>query len=162
MPTRIYIGLGSNQGDRRKNLERAFSLLEDHGIKVEKKSSIYETSPVGPRQRDFLNCVLLCRSPLPPPEILRGLKTIERKLGRRPGIRWGPRPLDLDILFYGGRRIRAKGLRVPHPSFQDRKFVLKPLAEIAPRLKPPGSRKTIAQILRKLTDPAQKVKLYRS
>ncbi|OGR87041.1 MAG: 2-amino-4-hydroxy-6-hydroxymethyldihydropteridine diphosphokinase [Elusimicrobia bacterium RIFCSPLOWO2_01_FULL_60_11] len=158
---RVYIGMGSNIGDRRKNIERALFLLSQSGIAIVKRSSCYETAPVGPRQRDFLNAAALCRTSLPPQKLLSMLRSVERRLGRVRRKKWGPRTIDLDILFYGKRRIRTRNLTLPHPRFAERKFVLWPLREIAPHLRPPGHSRTICGLAKKLTDPSQKVKIYR-
>ncbi len=149
MISTVYVGMGSNQGNRKKNLERALSLLRNRGLAIKKKSSIYETSPVGPRQRNFLNAVIQGRTSLPPAKFLEILKSIESEMGRKRTKLWGPRPIDLDILLFGNKKFRTNNLTLPHPRMQERKFVLVPLKEIAPRMKLP-----------KLTDPSQKVRLY--
>ncbi len=161
MMTRVYIAAGSNLGSRKKNIEKAYSLLEKRGIRIVKKSSFYETSPVGPAQRDFINTAVFCRTSWSAHALIKILKSVEKDLGRKKSVRWGPRILDLDVILYGSKIIRSKNLRVPHPHYKERKFVLEPLREIAPNLRPPGSKLTIAQISRKLTDPGQKVKLYK-
>src|SRR3989344_1868179 len=121
---RVFIGMGSNIGNRRKNIERALGLLQESGVIVKKKSSFYETSPVGHKQRNFLNAAAQCRTKLSPQKLIRLVHTIERRLGRIKTEKWGPRTIDLDILFFGTRRIRSKDLTVPHPRFAERKFVL--------------------------------------
>jgi 2-amino-4-hydroxy-6-hydroxymethyldihydropteridine diphosphokinase len=123
---------------------------------------VYETSPVGPRQRWFLNAVAELRTALPPTELLSRLKALERRLGRkRRSRRWGPREIDLDLLFYGRRRLRGRGLVVPHARLRERKFVLRPLADLAPAFRDPVTGLTVRTLLRRLTDPAQTVRLYR-
>ncbi len=160
-----FIALGSNQGNRLANLRRSLVLLrKDGAIGPLRQSKVYETSPLGPRQRDFLNAVVRMETVLGPEALLGRLKKIEGVLGRksaRKRKKWGPRPIDLDILFIGKLRMKSRRLTVPHPRYSDRKFVLRPLADIAPRLKPPGSYRTIRQILSSLTDGGQKVKLFR-
>lgn len=158
---RIYLGLGSNLGDRKKNLVRAVRFLDDtRGLEVLKISSLYETSAVGPAQRDFLNAVVLASTNIAPLALLIILKGIEKKLGRKGGSRWGPREIDMDILFYGRRRVRGNGLRVPHPRFSERRFVLVPMSEIASGFKPPGYSRTVGRLSRELTVTGQKVRLF--
>jgi len=137
--TPVYLGLGANLGDRAANLAAAIHMLAERpGVRVIRRSSLYETSPVGPDgQPDFLNSVLEAETTLGPLDLLASLKQIERALGRQPGPRWGPRPIDLDILLFGERQISSPDLTVPHPRLWDRLFVLEPLAELAPDLPAP-------------------------
>jgi 2-amino-4-hydroxy-6-hydroxymethyldihydropteridine diphosphokinase len=158
---RVFIGLGSNIGNRRRNIQRAWGLLEDSGVIVEKKSSFYKTSAVGHIQRDYFNAVIQCRTGLPPQSLLRLLRTIERKLGRTRTKKWGPRTIDLDIIFFGKRCICTRNLIIPHPHFAERKFVLWPLREIAPRLRPPGYSLMVQFLAKHLTDSYQKIKIQR-
>jgi 2-amino-4-hydroxy-6-hydroxymethyldihydropteridine diphosphokinase len=127
-----YLGAGSNLGNRRKNIQKALDYLaKTRGIKVERSSRIYETEPMdGPLQGKFLNAAIKIKTSLTPFLLLKALKKIERDLGRRPTIRFGPRLIDLDILFYANRIIKTKNLVVPHPRLFEREFVLKPLREI--------------------------------
>ena len=129
--------------------------------RVLRRSPVYETSPVGPRQRDFLNAVVEVRTGVPPGDLLRSLKTIERGLGRRRRKKWGPREVDLDILFYGRRCLRSGGLSVPHPRLAERLFVLRPLADLAPRFKDPASGSTVRALLGRLTAPDQSIRVFR-
>ncbi len=128
-----YLGIGSNLGDRRKNIRMAIkkinSLLD---TKVIRSSSLMETAPLGgPRgQPKFLNAAVKIRTSILPFQLLRELKTIEKELGRKRTIRFGPRPIDLDILFYHDRIIHTKTLHIPHPRMFEREFVLKPLSEV--------------------------------
>ena len=159
----IYIGLGSNIGDRKRNILHALSMLKSQPeIHSNMVSSLYESSPVGPKQRRFFNAAAKITTTLSPNRLLRSLKSIEKRLGRKKIVRRGPRAIDLDILFYGRKKIRTRSLTVPHSEFHRRKFVLRPLKEIAPHFKPPGFSRTISQILVKLTDPGQKVRLIRT
>ncbi|HYU19982.1 MAG TPA: dihydropteroate synthase [Chloroflexota bacterium] len=137
--TPVYLGLGANLSDRAANLAAAIHMLSERpGVRVIRRSSLYETSPVGPDgQPDFLNSVLEAETTLGPLDLLASLKQIERALGRQPGPRWGPRPIDLDILLFGERQISSPDLTVPHPRLWDRLFVLEPLAELAPDLPAP-------------------------
>jgi len=128
-----YLGLGSNLGDRRKNIRSALERIGDlKDTRIIKLSRIIETDPVGgPRkQRKFLNAALKIQTRLTPVVLLRRLKGIERDLGRVSRRRLWPRPIDLDILLYENRTIRRKNLIVPHPRIFERRFVLEPLAEL--------------------------------
>jgi 2-amino-4-hydroxy-6-hydroxymethyldihydropteridine diphosphokinase len=136
---RVFVGLGSNVGDRLANLRGAVAALRAHGdIDVVATSSVYETDPVGPEQPDFLNAVVELSTDLAAEELLRVVKRIEVDLGRIPRQRWGPREIDLDLLVYGDRRIESDDLVVPHPQIAARAFVLVPLEELAPALDIPG------------------------
>ncbi len=131
-----YLGLGSNLGNRLSYLEKAIEMIKKLPLtQVKKISSIYETEPVGFKPQDyFLNCVVEISTDLSPHELLKKLQEIERLLGRNreKEIRWGPRTIDIDILFYGDLKIDTQDLKIPHPQVFKREFVLKPLREIAP------------------------------
>ena len=162
-PSRVtaYIGLGSNIGRRAHNMSAALARLRaDPLIRISEVSRVYETSPIGPRQRNFLNAVVCIRTAHSPKQLLAALQTIEKKLGRKKRVRWGPRIMDMDLLFYERRVFRSARLTVPHPEFSRRKFVLAPLSDIAPRFRPPGFKQTVRALAAQLTDPSQKVKLY--
>ncbi|MEQ8202052.1 MAG: 2-amino-4-hydroxy-6-hydroxymethyldihydropteridine diphosphokinase [Syntrophomonadaceae bacterium] len=155
MYTKAYIGLGSNIGDKKANLARARFLIEGlEGVRISKKSSLYETSPWGKTdQDDFINQVIEVETDLEPLELLHQLQTVEIKLGRRRQVHWGPRDIDLDVLLYGGEIIDLEELKVPHPYMMQRLFVLIPLAEIDSELVfPDGSR--IGEVLTRLTKSA--------
>jgi len=155
-----YLSLGSNRGRRAENIRRAISQLRDQpDLRIKAISSLYETSPVGFKQPLYLNAALKIKTSLPPEKLLECLKKIEEDLGRHPGPRWRARTIDLDIIFYGRRLLRARNLVVPHPQFRFRRFVLIPLLELSPRLKDPKTKKPIGQILANLTSPDQKVRL---
>lgn len=126
----VFLALGSNLGDRVGNLRAAVQRMEERGLTVERRSSIWETEPVPPGQPAFLNAAIAVRTELDPLALLTLVKAIEGELGRRPGPRWGPRPIDVDMLFFGDERIAEPGLDVPHPRLAGRSFVLAPLAEI--------------------------------
>lgn len=126
------IALGSNLGDRLGNLRTATRMLGERGIRVVARSSVWQTAPVPADQPPYLNAVVRAETRLAPPELLAALKDIEHALGRRPERRWGPRPADLDILFYGDQRVILPGLEVPHPRILERNFVLAPLSEVLP------------------------------
>ncbi len=139
-----YLGLGSNVGDRRANLERAARALPCHGIEVVASSSVYETEPVGLvlDQRAFYNACLRVRTTFGPEELLDVCKAVERGLGRQPGgIRHGPRPIDIDLLLLDERQQSSDRLTLPHPEVLSRRFVLVPLLELDPDLAlPDGER----------------------
>lgn len=126
----VIIALGSNLGDRLANLQGALRLLGERGLTVQRLSSVWETEPVPADQPMYLNAVLTGTTSLAPLDLLITLKAIERDLGRQPGRRWGPRPIDLDILFYDDLSLDSPELTIPHPRIAGRAFVLAPLAEI--------------------------------
>jgi len=148
----VHIGLGSNVGQKKKNISNALRLISENGFfKIVKKSSFYITQPVGPRQPDFVNAAIKAETGLGPFEALSILKQIERTLGRRKTKRWGPRMIDLDILFYGDRIIKSAKLTIPHKEIQNRSFVLDPLCEISPRLIHPVIGQTLLKLKEKLS-----------
>jgi 2-amino-4-hydroxy-6-hydroxymethyldihydropteridine diphosphokinase len=143
----LYLGLGSNLGDRAQHLHSAISLLEEIAA-VEALSTIYETPPWGLcEQPAFLNAVVRLQASLSPLQLLRELQRIETQLGRKRKERWGPRTIDLDILFYDDWTVETAELVIPHPLLQERAFVLVPLAEIAPKLCHPLLEKTALELL---------------
>ena len=136
-----YLGLGSNQGDRRAQLEAAARALPGHGVAVTASSSVYETEPVGEvlDQREFFNACLRVSTDLAPEALLDACKGVERALGRLPGgIRHGPRPIDVDLLLLGDLELSTERLTLPHPEVRARRFVLVPLLELDPELVVPG------------------------
>lgn len=134
---RAFIGIGSNIGNRIENCARAVELLSSHASAVE-LSSVYSSEPVGlPNQPDFINLVAMVKTHLNPYDLLGELLYIERRMGRVRKERWGPRVIDLDLLFYEDLVISDEGLILPHPRAHERGFVLVPLCEIAPRLRHP-------------------------
>ncbi len=146
----VYLGLGSNIGDRAANLERALEYLAQP-LRLVEQSTIYDTAPEGnEHQPRFLNMVCRVATLLEPLQLLALTQSIERKLGRHPGHPDSPRPLDIDILFYGEKVIKEKGLTVPHPRLHSRAFVLIPLSEIAPGLMHPSLKKSAAVLLKEL------------
>lgn len=132
--TRAYLGLGSNLGDRLGHLKAAVSLLDAaDGVEVAAVSSVYRSEPVGPPgQGEYLNAVVAVDTSLSPAVLLSRSREIEEARGRRRGLRWGPRTLDIDILLFGSEEIDEPDLQVPHPRLATRRFVLDPLLEIAP------------------------------
>jgi 2-amino-4-hydroxy-6-hydroxymethyldihydropteridine diphosphokinase len=128
-----YLGVGSNLGDRRKYIRLALRKINElTGTKVIKISKIIETEPQGgpPNQGKFLNAALKIKTSLSPVILLKKLKAVEKNLGRAKTARYGPRTIDLDILFYGDKIINRKNLKVPHPKIFEREFMVKPLSEI--------------------------------
>lgn len=142
----VYLGLGSNLGDRRVNICRALELLAER-VAVEQVSSLYETEPWGYKEQPtFLNAVCRVTTDLTPRDLLALVKDIERQMGRAPSFRNAPRPIDIDILLYDNRVVAEPDLSVPHPRLVERAFVLMPLAEIAPELVHPQEGKTMKQM----------------
>ena len=146
----VYLGLGSNLGDREQNVARAIDLLAQR-VKVMEKSSLYVTEPVDHSDQPlFLNAVCCVRTSLAPEDLLGLAKRIEVSMGRKPSFVNGPRPIDIDILFYGDKVVNVPQLVIPHPRVQERAFVLVPLVEIAPNLGHPVSGQTVAQMVSRL------------
>jgi len=145
----VFIGIGSNQGDRAAQVAAALAgLSELPGTELVRVSSLIETDPVGVTgQGKFLNGAAELQTELEPLDLLAALQAIEAGLGRVRTEHWGPRPIDLDILLYDDRMIDRPGLCVPHPLLAERAFVLVPLAEIAPAARHPGTGRTAAQML---------------
>lgn len=146
---RAFIGLGSNLGDRRKNIERAIEELKfSRMVEVIKVSKIYETEPVGgPPQGKFLDAAAEIKTQLTPRTLLVLLKKVEQEVGRTPSeIRWGPREIDLDILLFGDLIVDEPDLKIPHPLLHQRSFILEPLCEIAPEVIHPVLKKSIAEL----------------
>jgi 2-amino-4-hydroxy-6-hydroxymethyldihydropteridine diphosphokinase len=140
--TRVFLGLGSNLGDRLDNLRRALRLLEDRGVRVLRSSRVYETDPVGgPPQPDYLNAVVEVETGGTARELLTNCLEAERALGRVRKERWGPRLIDIDVLTFGAQEIEEPDLRVPHPRMHERGFVLIPLLELDADPPLPGRRK---------------------
>lgn len=151
LPARVYLGLGANLGDREANIHMALSLIASEGNVVCCVSPLYETEPWGIREQPlFLNAACLIETRRGPHALLDALQGIEGKLGRVPGVRNGPRPIDLDILLYGYLRIATPRLVVPHPGMLQRMTVLVPLCDIAPSLRHPITGRTMRWHLREL------------
>jgi len=144
----VFLGIGSNLGDREENCSRAVDLLEKAGFRVIKRSSHYETEPWGVTdQPKFINMALRAETELSPLEAFRRIKDIEKEMGRVETVRWGPRVIDIDILLYDDVVINEPDLTIPHPHMHERDFVLKPLTEIAPDKKHPVIGKKIKKLL---------------
>jgi 2-amino-4-hydroxy-6-hydroxymethyldihydropteridine diphosphokinase len=153
--TTVYIALGTNVGDREHNLHEALRLLAESAIQIQKISSIYETEPVDYLdQAWFLNAALEAQTDLSPLDLLRTLRAIESTMGSNKPFAKGPRLIDLDILLFNNESIATPELQIPHPRMLDRRFVLTPLAEIAPNLRHPNWPATSSQLLAALNDPS--------
>lgn len=155
---RVFLGLGSNQGDRLAMISQAVQRLGSYqGIRVIQMALVVETEPVGvSEQPDFLNTVVEVETTLSPHELLAVVKRLEQQLGRLPSPqRWGPRPIDLDILLYDDRVIQEPHLTIPHVHMHQRRFVLEPLAQLAPTLIHPVLKQTIEELLAALIEPSR-------
>lgn len=150
--TVVFIGVGSNIGDRKVNFrEAAERMAAAEGIEINKFSGAYRTKPVGgPPQEDYLNGVLEVRTDLSAEELLEALKRIEKQMGRKPACTDAPRIIDLDILLYGDKIIKTEKLTVPHPRMHERLFVLEGLQRIAPQVVHPELGKTAEELYREL------------
>jgi 2-amino-4-hydroxy-6-hydroxymethyldihydropteridine diphosphokinase len=145
---RVYLGIGSNLGDRLSNLSCAVQMLDQADIVHDKLSSIYETKPVGfKEQPDFYNAIVAAETSSSPDQLLAEILLIETHMGRKRLIRWGPRIIDIDILLYNRKKVDKANLVIPHAELLNRRFVLMPLHEIAPDLDIPGTELTIHQAL---------------
>jgi 2-amino-4-hydroxy-6-hydroxymethyldihydropteridine diphosphokinase len=143
-----YLGLGSNVGDREANLRAAIERMRAPDLRVLRVSPVYETEPLDyTRQRWFLNLVVEAETSLFPMQLLARVARIERALGRVRDIPKGPRTIDIDILLYGKAVIRSEALEVPHPRMNERRFVLAPLADLAPDLRNPITHRTVTEML---------------
>ncbi len=146
----VALGVGSNQGDRRASIALAFRGLLPH-IPDLRRGPIMESTPLGdPEQELYLNTVFVGHTLLSPEEVLALAKALERFAGRRPGPRWGSRPLDLDLLLFGDRQSNHPELKLPHPELRKRDFVLRPLAALLPELSLPPDGLTVIEALRGL------------
>jgi 2-amino-4-hydroxy-6-hydroxymethyldihydropteridine diphosphokinase len=149
-----YILTGGNLGEREKNMSKAAALIEDRCGKILRRSGWYETAAWGiENQPDFLNQVLELETELSPLELLKSLLEIEQEMGRIRGEKFGPRTIDLDILFYGSQIIQTAALEIPHPRIAERRFVLEPLAELIGDRSYPGTGMRIQEMLRQCPDP---------
>ncbi|MGM0578514.1 MAG: 2-amino-4-hydroxy-6-hydroxymethyldihydropteridine diphosphokinase [Myxococcota bacterium] len=150
---RAWIALGANLGDRERALRRALRWLgATPGVDLEAASSFRLTAPVGPPQPPYLNAVARIRTPLAPRALLTVLQHLERAAGRRRGLRWGPRTLDLDLLLVDGVRLDHPDLILPHPRMAERRFVLAPLCELDPHLVHPVLDRRMRDLLQALPE----------
>jgi len=149
----IYLSLGSNLGDRMKNLQEAVRLLHSEGLKIVKQSAVYETAPWGfTDQPSFLNAVVEVATTFNPHELLTLCLQTENRLGRKREMKWGPRIIDIDILFFGDVVLHEDQLAIPHPGIAARLFVLMPLCDIAPNEQHPETGLTFREILQRVPD----------
>ena len=160
MTMRTYLGLGSNLGDRRANLAKALDLLTHRPLTVERVSPVVESPALLPDDAPadwnlpFLNLAVACESDASPKTLLAWCKEIEQRLGRTPGPRWSPRPMDIDILLWGDEQWLDESLTIPHPGLRERNFVLTPMVALQPRLVPPGANgENLLECSRRLSDP---------
>lgn len=154
--TTVYLSFGSNLSDREKNLRTAIAALVGAKVHVTRVSSFYETEPVDLREQPwFLNCVVQAETEVSPLDLLHALRAIESRMGSKKLVPKGPRLIDLDILLYGDETIDTPELQVPHPRMLQRKFVLIPLAEIAPDLAHPAWTKTVSELANELADQSE-------
>ncbi len=157
MSKTVYLSLGSNLGDREASLRRALERLEAPDLRIRRVSAIYETEPQDVRDQPwFLNLVAEADTDLFPKQLLARVQKIELELGRKRGRPKGPRTIDIDILFYGESTVATGELTIPHPRLTQRRFVLEPLAELAPELRHPVGRRTVRELL--AAAPAQAVR----
>jgi len=152
----VYLSLGSNLGDRAAQIESALARLAEENVRIVKRSSFYETEPVEfLAQGWFLNIAVEAETELMPRQLLRVIRQIERELGRKRIVRSGPRTIDIDILLLGANIMSAADLEIPHPRMTERRFVLVPMAEIAPTIRHPVLRLTMTELLAATKDRSQ-------
>lgn len=151
----VYLGLGSNLGDREANLVNALGLLTEH-VTIQQVSSIYETEPIGFKDQPwFLNLVCVGETKLDPLGLLEFAKKIESELGRVPSFPNAPRPVDIDLLLYDVQKIETENLTIPHPRMIERRFVLGPMIDIAASVTHPGNGKTMEELFLEMNDSTQ-------
>jgi len=156
----VFLSLGSNIGDRVAHIRKALELLPNVGVEVRRVSSFYRTEPVDfLPQRWFVNCVVEVGTDVMPRRLLKTLQSVERALGRRPGVAKGPRPIDIDILLYENVVVRSALLTIPHERLSERRFVLIPLRELAADLRHPVTQRTVVEMLHDTPDTSQVVRL---
>ncbi len=153
MKHEAYIAFGSNLGNRKENILRAMGKMKEKGMKFLRISTFYETKPYGyTEQEDFMNCVALVETEQNPMALLETLMNIEKELGRVREKKWGPRTIDLDIIFYDKKIVNFAQLTIPHEDMHNRLFVLEPLCEIAPNYVHPVFHKDVSTLLKELKE----------
>ena len=153
----VYLGFGSNIGDREAQIRRAIELLDSEELRLVRASGFYETEPIGfAKQRWFLNCAAEFATRLFPRQLLHRIQRVELELGRRRTVVNGPRTIDIDILLFGEAAVKTPELEVPHPRFRERRFVLAPLVELNPELRDPVTRRTVSDLLQDVKGQAVK------
>ncbi len=163
MPHQVFVAIGSNRGNRKANHMEAIERMNQIPYtRVVRQSSFYESEPHGDAKNWFVNSVVELQTELSPEELLKKLLAIEEAMGRKrvKGKRWGSRVIDLDILFYENAILNKRNLKLPHPEIQNRRFVLMPLAELAPHFLHPVLGKTVSELLAGVKDP-KRIRLYR-
>jgi 2-amino-4-hydroxy-6-hydroxymethyldihydropteridine diphosphokinase len=161
VPHRVYIGIGSNLGDRKANIVEAVDRVSKlPSTRVVRASSLYESEPLGDAKTWFVNSVIEIETEIAPDALLRKLKAIEQAMGRKrvKGKRWGSRVIDLDILLWNQEVVEKRSLRIPHPEMHKRRFVLLPLAELAPHVVHPNLGQSVSSLLATVKD-AKRVSL---
>ena len=156
MPHRVYVGLGSNLGDRKANIREAEQrLVELPDTRIVKASSLYESEPHGNAKTWFANSVIEVETEMTSAEFLKKLLAIEEEMGRKrvKGKKWGSRIIDLDILFFDNEIVAKRNLKIPHPRLSERRFVLLPLSELAPQLVHPSLNLSVSELLATVKDP---------
>jgi 2-amino-4-hydroxy-6-hydroxymethyldihydropteridine diphosphokinase len=144
----VFLGIGSNIGDRQKQCQQALEGLQKNGLQIISQSSLFRTEPWGRKEQPwFLNMVVEAETDHAPHALLALVKKIEHEMGRKESVRWGPRSIDIDILLYDDIMLQDHDLVIPHPLMHEREFVLRPLAEIAPHKMHPIFRKSMKELL---------------
>jgi 2-amino-4-hydroxy-6-hydroxymethyldihydropteridine diphosphokinase len=161
---RVFVSMGSNLGDRLRFLRDAVHALgNEPGLIITSISSVYETEPVGKKdQPQFLNAAIELSSLLSPDSVLVHLKHVEKAVGRTPSVKWGPREIDLDLIYLGDLVVKSPTLSLPHPEAVKRRFVLTPLAEIAPDFVDPAMGRSLLELLQDCTDSCSVVRISSS